>query len=170
MKLIDFLISVLQAHGQTLQRLAALFGEEEILEILELAGDSSDDKNQNTTNEFQLLSEWLEPPSTITHRSAYAEIEGAVREMKLPAVLEFHLWTYPFYRVLIESPFDLRSKIQVKDDQLVRAALEGARTWAKQLPIHPAHSRQAELAAHAPWIRFRTKTLKKLGQRPIEII
>src|SRR5690348_2631519 len=40
MKLLEFVIQVLKTQGQTLQRLAAFFGEEELLQMLEMAGET----------------------------------------------------------------------------------------------------------------------------------
>lgn len=43
MRLVEFLVHLLEAHAQTLQRLAALFGEERLLEMLETAGEKADE-------------------------------------------------------------------------------------------------------------------------------
>jgi hypothetical protein len=168
-KLIDFLISLLQTHAQTLKRLAALLGEEDFLDLLETAGENE------PTSEFQfhLNSNWFEAPTSKTHRQAYGELEGAVRDLNLPAVLEFHLWAYPFYRSFIESSINLRSRIKTQDsagETLVLTAVENARFWVRQLPIPPEFSRQVEQAALTPWVRFRSETLRKLGKRPFEVI
>ena len=94
MKLVDFLVYLLQTHAKTLKRLSALFGEELFFEILEQSAENS----QSQPFLFTLNADGFDPPKNKIHRHAYMEIEGVVRELKLPEVLEFHLWSYPFYR------------------------------------------------------------------------
>ena len=179
-KLIDFLIHVLEAQANTLQRLAAFFGEDEFLQILESVEepDSRETKNHAAKEEaklndiFQLnVPNVLKRTSTADIASCYARLEGAVREMKLPAFLEFHLWAYPFYRLMIESSYDLQSPLsrdrdRIMTDQLVNASVAHAQAWVKTLPIHPELSLQTERTALIPWLRFRTEFLKKMGRSP----
>lgn len=171
MRLVDFLIHLLDAHAQTLQRLAALFGEEVLLEMLETAGESPSTEGEETPALPRLESPWLDPPSFDASYSPYAELEAAVHDMKLPAVFEFHLWAYPPYRAYIESPLDLNSKIRGPGGDvgtvLVDEAVAQAEAWIKKLPIPPEHGLQAERAAHIPWLRFRAEVLKRIGRRPL---
>jgi hypothetical protein len=166
MKLIDFLIHLLATQAKTLQRLAAFFGEEELLQMLESAGD------EESEDALPILIDpkWFDQPKTTDSPSAYAQLEGSVREFKLPAVLEFHLWAYPFYRSIIESSLNLKSVIRGDDgsagEKLVNEAIAQATIWIKKLPIHPEVSIQAERAALVPWLRFRSEVLKKIGKRP----
>ncbi len=177
MRLIDFLIYLLQAHAQTLSRLAAFFGEEKFIEILEDAGEKN--SNQLPPSQFadqqgaQIL--WLDSPQPGSNSNAYAELEGAVRDMGLPALLEFHLWAYPHYRAFIESPHDLNSRIKTaphgdRGDAgalLVDEACQHAQAWVQTLGIPPAVAPAAERAAQIPWIRFSTEFLKRIGKRTL---
>lgn len=167
MRLVDFSIQLLKAQAQTLQRLAALFGEEALLEILENTGEIIEEKYSPPP----LPSHWFSPPSHKEKPSPYQELEGSVRELNLSATLEFHLWAYPFYRVLIESSLDLNSRIQTKNssagEELVNLAIAQAQAWVKLLPLRPEVSRRAERAASIPWLRFRSEVLKQIGIRPV---
>ncbi len=175
MTLVEFLILLLSTHSQVLQRLAAFFGEEELLELLERASDVLE-TTQPTTAEapFPYEKSWFIPaPLQLAKTSPYLELEGTVREFNLPSVLEFHLWTYPFYRTLIESPLDL--KMTFHPDQpggqiVVRDAMTQAKTWINQLPVHPVLAEQVRTLGMAPWLRFQNEVLKKLGGRPFTSI
>ena len=166
LRLGEFLTLILLTHAQTLKRLAAFFGEEEFLQLLEKAGDNEAPR----THPFALQPEWFESHSTPTG-AGYAELEGAVLELNLPPVLEFHVWAYPFYRKLIESRFELSDVIRTRDPDAVKILVEEAslqaRDWVRQLPIHPELSDQAERIALNPWIRFRAEALKKAGKHPV---
>lgn len=172
MRFVDFLIALLEAHAQTLQRLAALFGEERLLEMLESAGEDETGKGATQRPEPAALThpEWIQSVEDGSG-SAYAELEGAIHEMNLPAVLEFHLWAYPLYRAYIESSFDLGSKIQGAGSSagtsMVNEAVAYAEEWIKCLPMPPGISQQAERAAQIPWLRFRAEVLKRIGKRPL---
>jgi hypothetical protein len=169
MRLVDFLVLILEAHAETLKRLAALFGEERFLELLENADGENDPA---PTLDCKLIP--FAPIGTrlpAGARSPYVELEGAVHEMHLPAFLEFHLWAYPHYRAFVESDLDLGSTMTEGNPDTGRAlvdeAIRQAHEWVRKLHIPPAISAQAEAAAQAPWIRFRTNTLRKMGFRPI---
>jgi len=165
-RLIDFLICILRAHAGTLQRLAALHGEEQLLELLEASGDELDSKPR-PPNPI-----WFGRPAQrgmVTMASAYAELEHAVHEFGLAATLEFHLWAYPHYRAFIESPLDLNSPIIGNGPEtavtLVDEAVAQAKDWIKKLPIPPELAQQTESAAHVAWVRFRTDVLQRIGRR-----
>lgn len=166
MRVVDFLIAVLEAQAQTLQRLAAFFGEELLLEILERAGDQAPAEPP-----FEFESEWLERPFGEVPGSAYGELEGAVREMQLSAVLQFHLWAYPPYRTFIEGPAELEWKIKSNGTEggvkLVNHVVSRAEAWTKRLPLPPHLAAQVERAAEIPWLRFRSEVLRKIGKRPM---
>jgi hypothetical protein len=165
-RLVDFLIRLLEAQAQTLQRLAALFGEDILLEILEAAGPDDEEKPSRPT--LAISPGWFGARGN-GGGSPYSELEGAVRELKLSPVLQFHLWAYPVYRVFIESDLDLSQRV-VDPQALVEAALGGAKLWMENLPIAKEFRNQAERAAEVPWLRFRTGVLKELGQRPIGVV
>lgn len=166
MKLVEFLICLLDAQAQTLQRLAALFGEDAFIEILESQEAPSLPPSLHSLNPA-----WFEASGPTGYSSSYAELEGAVRDFRLSEVLEFHLWAYPHYRAFIESSIDLTSKIIGPGTDtgvvLVDEAVAQAQDWVRKLPIHPSMSRQAELAAHVPWLKFRAQILKRIGKRPL---
>ena len=174
MRLVDFLIAVLAAHGQTLQRLAALFGEDWLMEILEKAGDETSPTALPAGKVVRpaRLDLFETGPAHGTQSSAYAALESSIHEMNLAAPLEFHLWAYPHYRAFIESPLDLNSRI-ITDPSgesgtaLVDEAIAQAQKWIKQLPIPVDLSKRAEAAAQVPWLRFRTDVLRRIGKRPL---
>lgn len=174
MKFIDFITEILETQAKTLQRLAAFFGEEEFLEILEASGEMPSGEMTNRVLDFKLDPNWFEkPPASVTSTSyaqAYAQLEGTVHELGLPAVLEFHLWAYPFYRILIESSIDFKSPFRIAENKgvetLINEALAYAKLWVRNLPLHPELSAAAESAALLPWIRFHSEILKKIGKRP----
>ncbi|MGZ3688923.1 MAG: hypothetical protein ACXVBW_11515, partial [Bdellovibrionota bacterium] len=120
---------------------------------------------------LKFKTEWFDASQSTGYTSAYAQLESAVHEFKLPAVLEFHLWAYPHYRAFIESPLDLNSRILGPGNDaglaLVDEAVAQAEAWVKKLPLPPEASAHASRAAHVPWLRFRTTVLKRIGKRPM---
>lgn len=175
MRLVDFLIQLLEAHAQTLHRLAALLGEDVLIELLEQAGEEADDMNLFTRTADGpprlRLATALEEAAVDSPQSPYVELEGAVQDMRLSAMLQFHLWAYPHYRAFIESPVDLNSRIRGAGSevgaQLVNEALERAKEWVRKLPLPTQIGLQAESAAEVPWLRFRANVLKRIGKRPM---
>jgi hypothetical protein len=164
----EFLIHVLKAHAHTLHRLTAFFGEAEFLKILETAGEST----EGHTSSFKIKNDWLPTTTGPEAPSHYLELEGAVQEMHLSSVLEFHIWTYPFYRIIIESSVDLKAKIPDHHGSrvleiLVQEAVMDARSWTRKLPILPELTLQTQNIAQVPWVRFRTTVLGKTGRRPM---
>lgn len=164
----DFLIALLQTHAQTLQRLAALLGEETLLELLE-SMEATPEHNDKQCNKV----EWIESTrsQSISGASPYVELEHAVHELNLPAMLEFHVWAYPHYRAFIESSLDLSARIRSQGSEagqaLVQEAVLQAQQWVRKLPLPPSLAAQAERAAEIPWIRFRSMVLKRIGKRPL---
>ena len=164
----EFLIHILKTHANTLHRLAAFFGEAELVELLESCDETSD----NSYPLFEIKREWLPEAAEPDNPSAYLELEGAVHDMHLSPVLEFHLWAYPLYRIIIESSVSLKSKIPDQGsfqmlELLVEEAILQAQAWTKKLPIRPDRALQTNNIAQVPWIRFRTMILGKIGRRPI---
>ena len=168
MKLSEFLIHVLTAHSQTLIRLAALLGEDELLVVLELAGE-----NENKpASSAQIDPRWFREIKIAGDTSGYMQLESAVRGLKLSSVLQFHLWAYPYYRVLIESSLTLNSEIQSFNDSeeaLVDQAMVEAKKWVRRLPLPSELSIQAEKISTVPWVRFRAEVLKGTGLRPLQL-
>ncbi len=172
MRLVDFLILLLGAHAETLKRLGAFFGEEELVNLLEDAGEANEAALPPTkVSSVRAPIVWRDEPTPRSNASAYAELEGNVREFDLPEVLEFHLWAYPPYRTYIESAINLGAKLAPGGGEsgvsLVEEACRQAEEWVKTLGIPPAVAAAAYKAAHVPWLRFRTETLKKMGRRPL---
>ncbi|MBL7716162.1 MAG: hypothetical protein JNL01_11925 [Bdellovibrionales bacterium] len=177
MRLVDFLIHVMVAHAQTLQRLAALFGEEALIELLEKAGDRQPESDPNLVLKWKDFFEEKVDPGP----SAYAEIENAVRDINLPAVFEFHLWSYPYYRAFIEGPIDLQARI-IRSSQLggnplhdrsmklIEDATDAASQWIRSLELPSDLSKQAESVAQIPWLKFRADSLRRMGLRTLGAI
>lgn len=173
--LAEFLIYLLQAHGETLKRLAALLGEDNLVSVLELAGERDATRDGTTgvpaspSFNFGLFED--SAGTLPSCDPAYRELEGAVHDLQLPAPLEFHLWAYPSYRALIESPLELTTRIPGPGGdagiELVDVAIAQAQAWVEQLGLPEPFSSQARRAAHVPWLRFRTQALKRIGKRPI---
>jgi hypothetical protein len=158
-RLVQFLILVLETHAQSLQRLAAFFGEEVLFELLEMQEDEP--------RRLPVNKGYFKPAvEKGVSGQAYGELESAVRAMKLHPVLEFHVWAYPFYRSYIESEIDLNSMAET-GTAIVDEAIAEAKNWIHQLPLPPAFAAQAERAAEIPWVKFRANALKKIGKRPL---
>jgi hypothetical protein len=160
MRLVDFLVLLLEAQARTLQRLAALLGEAELLELLESAGEREADVVEPTLAWF---GENL--------GGDYRELEGAVRELGLASMFEFHLWAYPLYRSLIESSLELGARIRPEcAESLAESAFSASRAWVKGLYVPAQLCLQAESAAQVPWLRFRAEFMKRVGNRPLQPI
>jgi hypothetical protein len=176
MRLVDFLILLLQAHAETLKRLAAFFGEEEFFEMLEDSGETIDRALPPTKYAGAAGASiiWIDTPSPHSNANAYAELEGTVAELGLPATLAFHLWAYPHYREFIESALDLNSRMPAGGGEsgpaLIEEACAQADAWVRALPIPGAVAMAAYKAAQVPWLRFRTEALKKMGRRPLGMV
>jgi hypothetical protein len=172
MTVAELLTQLLITHAHVLQRLAAYFGEEELFELLEKASEIREEQQgKNPKSPFKFQKDWFIPaPLKIARTSPYAELDGTVREMNLPAVLEFHLWAYPFYREWIESSVDLRATINPTSQGgslTVQEALAQAKSWLSSLPVHPIHAERVITLGMTPWIRFQSEIMKKLGARPL---
>lgn len=176
MRLVEFLIYMLEAQAETLKRLSALLGEETLMEILEAAGEAAGETADGTAESVaptvsEKVIALFESPGAAFGGSAYQELEGAVQELNLPEVLQFHLWAYPHYRAFIESPLELDSRIPGPGAEagaaLVEEAVQQAQAWVHGLHLPPQISQQVERAAYVPWLRFRTEVLKRIGRRPL---
>jgi hypothetical protein len=175
MTVLEFLILILKTHAESLQRLAAFYGEDPLLDLLEKAGEIEENNEQRgPTSLFILKKQWFLPaPLALIKTSPYTELEGTVHEMNLPEFLEFHLWAYPYYRTLIESPVDIKMKInpaEAGSEMLVKEAVFQAKRWLGQLPIQPYHLQQVETLALVPWFRFQNEALRRIGKRPLDAV
>jgi len=172
-KLVEFLVSLLEAHAQALTRLAALMSEESLLEVLERAGEREDELESKA---LKSMPHWARGGHPTGVAAAYAQLETAVRGFGLPQFLLFHLWTYPHYRALIENATDLNALIPEGPSGegaqpsgmaslLIDESVEQARLWVRSLRLAPDLSARAEKAAEVPWLKFRAAMLAKLGKR-----
>lgn len=174
MRIVEFLILLLETQADTLRRLAAFFGEEDLFEILENSAEDPSPEEllaSRKASQSRIMALSFENPLHPMANSAYRELEGAVREFKLPEVLEFHLWAYPHYRTYIESTLDLNALIPSARSEagitMVEEAVAQARAWVKTLHLPPNLALQAERAALFPWLRFRSSALTRIGGRPL---
>jgi len=179
MRLAEFLSEILSAHGQVLLRLAALIGEDALLELLERAEElypSGDEDIESFEKWEAWLKERLVHSPGESSSQAMAEIQSAVTELHLPEVLEFYVWAYPTYRAYVETGLNLALRIprlsatggpSESGAQLTEDALLRAQEWFKRLPLPSTHAAAAERAAEIPWLRFRAEVLKRVGIRPL---
>ncbi len=179
MRLAEFLAEILTAHGQVLLRLAALLGEERLLDLLERAEELyplADEDAETFSRWEQWLRSMLVTSPGDTSPQAMAEIQSAVNALNLPEVLEFYVWAYPTYRAYVETGIELWRRIPRMSAtgapsenglQLTDNALERAREWFKRLPLPSEIGLAAERAAEIPWLRFRAEVLKRVGRRPL---
>ena len=179
MRLAEFLAEILAAHGQVLLRLAALIGEDRLLELLEKAEELyplGDEDLETFTRWEQWLKARLVPSPGDTTTQAMAEIQSAVNALNLPEVLAFYVWAYPTYRAYVETCVDLSMRIprmgatgapSENGLQLTEDAIERAKEWFKRLPLPSEIGGAAERAAEIPWLRFRSEVLKRVGRRPL---
>jgi hypothetical protein len=176
MRVYEFLSQLLQTHAQVLQRLAALFGEERLIDLLESLPDPSPDEPEIPPTRLA-RHEWLETDAQGNLKivdddiDAYTALEGSVHELNLPAPLEFHLWAYPHYRAFIEGDLPLDAKLLGRGSDsgyiLAEDCMNQGKEWIRKLPIPSPLAPRAETAAEVPWLRFRAELLKKIGKRPL---
>lgn len=170
MRLVEFLITLLEAQAQTLIRLAAIFGEDALIELMEHVGDQDDE-----TPALDPMPK-LRPSAKRTsgEAAAYAEIDDAISHCGLPPPLRFYLWAFPPYRMFIETPLDLDSQIPLDQDRtgerIVTQAVDAAHSWLARLPIPPTMKAQVDTAVAVPWVRFRSTVLARIGHRPLKSI
>jgi len=183
MRLVEFLKYLLAAHGEALRRLAALLGEDALIAVLE---ELPEDPRAIAPLSRRLASAFLPPMipfkpkepgmerTLVPLANPYQELEGAVREMKLPAVLEFYIWAFPLYRSYIESGLDLNSRLPspVSESvmEVVEDAIQESRNWVRRMPIPPHLGLRVDQAAKTPWLKFRSDVLKNLGSRPMQAL
>lgn len=166
----EFIIEFLQAHSETLILLDDQYGTEILLKILDSAAETYETKPCT----FKIDPNWFEQPKKRQANSALLEIKQAVQSFKLPVTLEFHVWAYPFYRELIESPIDLESQFCNSASSgieiLIEESLNQAKEWTNRFPISSAIKKQTESLALGPWLKFRSRVLKRVGKLPFEAV
>ncbi len=186
MRLAEFLSQILATHGEVLLRLAALLGEEELLELLEKAEELHPTDTAHDADDPQGLKEFARWETWLKERlvaspgesapQAMAEIQSTVSSLDLPEVLEFYVWAYPAYRAYVETSLGLALRIPKQGPtgapsesglQLTEDAVARAKSWFRRLPLPPQIAATAERAAEVPWLRFRSEVLKRVGRRPL---
>ncbi len=179
MRLVDFLILILQTHAQVLSDLSEVFGEDILMEMLEDTGEKFDEvltpsRFAQKTHADSVI--WLDSPHPHSNADAYGELEDAVQDLKMPKVLEFYLWAYPHYRAFIESALDLNSRVKSVGDgptaeALIDEAVQNGHDWIRTFDIKTPHIRElAYKISAAPWLKFRAEALKKLGKKPFTLV
>jgi len=172
LRLVDFVMALLEAHALTLLRLVVYFGEPKLIELLESVPD--DDAASAGVGDFALLpgvDDALTPPPPMGPqlKHPFTEIEGHVGELGVSSLLEFYLWAYPGYRMWAESALDLGAQLVPSNPKLLEAMIDQAvrqnRTWLGRLPIPSDLFASVERSAQVPWVRFRTDILRRSGGR-----
>lgn len=173
MKLADLLAQILESHGEGLKRLAAYFGEEAFMELIE-SGTPEEPAHQAKLTAIAKKTQGVERIQTLEMDQGYREIQSRVRDLGLPEFLEFYLWAFPPYRALIENSVELGASLprenQALSRELVDGVIHGAEFWIRSLPIPTASFAAAERAYQVPWIRFRDVALRKLGISPLQAL
>lgn len=178
MSLSSLLILLLEAHGEGLKRLAAFFGEEAFMEIVETAEDdatsAAEPASHARLSAIARQSERVERIQTLETDQGYREIQASVRELGLPEFLEFYLWAFPPYRALVENAVELGAHLPSENKELsrelVEGVIQGANFWLRSLPIPAASAAAAERAYQVPWLRFRGAALKGMGLSPLQAL
>jgi hypothetical protein len=173
-RLVDFLIGILKTHAESLNRLAALFGEDLLFDMLENAPEEF--PSEALTAEWEKLFAYFAPLPTSgplgDAEAAYRRLESEVSDQKMAEFLEFHVWAFPFYRTFAESALDLRAPVQNAESaaKLIDSAVQAAKAWRQNLPIAEEFRARAESAAAHPWIRYRTELMDRFGTRRLGVL
>jgi hypothetical protein len=181
MRLVEFLSLLLITHGESLKRLAALLGEDELVAILE--SQPEDTLSGEPVLSHEVLG-WFQPPDQTpwsqterrnpAQRSPYQELEWSVKDQNIPMVLQFYIWAYPPYRKWIERNIDLNVRfpnpVTPAVMKVIDEVIEDARIWVKKLPIAPDMAVRAATTAKNPWLKFRADVLKAMGHRPLQAL
>lgn len=163
LRVVDLLIEVLRAQAETLELLRAALGQDELIHLLE--------EKDPPPSLFKDVTPWCsgELSSRSGMSNPYKEVEGAVREMDLSALLEFYLWAYPTYRAWVESPVLLESLVTIDPPghlaRLADLTLLDAKAYVRHLTLPPQLSKQMEKLVDPAWIKFRTRLLSQSGKK-----
>jgi hypothetical protein len=159
MKLLDFVILLLKTQAETLNALFQFLGRDILLEILERASDTEEPPLPALDFHPEWLSQALCSSQAESGAQAYRQIQQAVEKLRLAPFLEFYLWSYPFYRLIIESPLDLNADFKGTHSQeahrtLVDKAKFASDLWINRLnlPQEVASTLQNEI--NAMWTSF----------------
>lgn len=172
MRLTQFLSLLLQAQAEVLKQLALLFGDEELVELLE---ERDETLHNLRSNQHAAISLWRELQTTSNPSfNPMGELQGAVRETGIPEVLEFYLWAFPYYRDWIESDLDLDGSFpkenQEKLSLIIEYSVQQGKRWVQTLPIPSTLGPKIEKATEGPWVRFRAQCLASSGQKALKFL
>ena len=158
---------LLKAQGEALVRMAAFFGEEELLELLENRDENRDRETFAKALLDELTASATSFRETAQNASFYASLQSTVSEIRLSEPLEFHLWAFPAYREIIEAGIPLALPLQRAPLQdLADQALKYGSIWLDTLHIPPGVFPQARAGVEPVWVRFRAQLLRSVGQLP----
>ncbi|MCM0606614.1 MAG: hypothetical protein KA715_11035 [Xanthomonadaceae bacterium] len=168
MLLADFLGEFLGAHAEALGRLSSLMSDDIVVQLME------DERTHTPSTELkQLVDQVWNPKNTIlVSESPYMTIEQWVRQHRIGKQLEFYVWAYPAYRMIIESALTPESNSLLKHDdkkwdELFAACRNEGIEWIKSQkldePLHTASLKSVDLS----WVKFRANMLKRLGRRTL---
>ncbi len=174
LRIVDLLTALLTAHAETLVRLSALLGEEELLGLLDEFEDPVPEDGLKVSLEWNEGSVEVLPRGETLPHSPYALLEGTVRELGLPAFLEFYLWAFPPYRFFVEgsTPLDARftEAGAASLDRLTRALMEDGLQWVRNLRVPSSVSRELEQSQKSPWLKFRSSVMDRAGARRLKAL
>lgn len=167
----DFLGEFLSAHADALGRLAEFMSEDILVELLE-------DERPHTPNPaLKKIIDQIWDPTVIGEfgNSPYQKLELWVKAHKLPSMLEFHVWAYPAYRMLIEASLtpesgtkiDMNSKLF--DELIAQCRSEGI-AWITSQKLEGTLKTEAEKCVDQAWIKFRAQFLKRLGRKTLVVV
>jgi len=171
MPFVDFIGEFLSAHAHALQRLAALMSEGVLIKLLE---EEHTMPPSNAVLEH-CLTIWENPAQDIVTgdgESPYLSLNEWIATYKLPAFLEFHVWSYPPYRTIIEGALtlDAHSKKDISPrayEKLFDLSRAEAQAWVKAQKLDEPLLSAAIQTVDFAWLRFRTQMLKRLGINPL---
>ena len=171
-RIVDLLTALLTAHAETLVRLSALLGEEELLRLLDDFEDPIPEEGLRVQGEWSAASVQVLPAGEQMAHSPYALLEGTVRELGLPAFLEFYLWAFPPYRFFIEgaTPLDARFTDGAPLERLTKALIEDGQQWVRSLHVPSQVSRELEQSQKSPWLKFRSSVMDRGGARRLRAL
>ena len=164
MRLYEFLALVLEAHGQVLKMLAEYHGSSGAIHLLEMGSSAPPPPAAPVIRESR--------EGSVPWDLAFDRIESTVRALCLSEELETWVWTSPYYRAFVESGAALTAPLYGgegprSDIALVEEAYAFAQDWLKHLELPPDAAFKILRAADQIWVRFRSQSLKRLGQSPL---
>lgn len=170
MKLIDFLILMLEAQAEVIRTLLRKMNEKETVELLEKYHSDLQEPQPpafiEALNEANPLSEEEELP--------FPDLDQAIRKFNFSFALEDQLISFPLYRAYLENCANLNGNIQLTTTQngesLIEEALFHGHSYYLHLPIPRSYEREFKRDCEMAWLRFRTQTLKRMGKKGLKLL